>query len=246
MDLDILNKLGLNKNDTSVYATLLRIGRNKTGKIISETGISSSSVYVSLNALIKRGLVSYQVRNNVKYYQAEMPHELIETSKSQVVALEKMMREIVSLPIPTDERNEINVYQGLQGFKRAYEALSAELEEGEEVNVVTYSNYYGKNKQVRNFFAEFDKDIFRKKCKISMIVDDELKKTIETDRSSFVKKYKFKCLPKEYFNPSCFNVSNSMVVMGVWSKNPVAFTIRNPAIVESFRSNFKFLWKLGK
>ncbi len=247
MEFSILSKLGLNKNDIRVYETLLKIGRSKTGPIMRSAGISSSSTYASLSSLLERGLASYQVRNNVKYYQAEMPNQLIDDTKTQTVALEKLMKEIVSLPISHTERNEINVYQGFQGFKRAYEVMASEVKKGEKVDVITYSTYYGKSKHIRKFFAELDRKLFlHTKCKINMLVDKDLKEIIMSDRTSFVKKYEFRCLPKEYFNPCCLNISDSMVVMGVWGKNPIAFTIRNPAVVDSFRINFDFLWSKGK
>lgn len=243
MELNILSRFGLNQNDIRVYKALLELGRSKTGAIMKSAQTSSSSTYLSLSALIEHGLVSYQVRNNVKYYQAEMPSQLIEETKSQTHSLEKLMKEIVSLPIKHVERNEVNLYQGVQGFKRAYEAMADEVKLGENINVVAFSAYYGKSKNVQKFFANLDKRLLTDlKCKIRIITDQDLKKIITADHSAFVKKYNFRCLPPEYFNPCCFNISDSMVVMGVWDKNPIAFTIRNPAIIESFRANFDFLW----
>lgn len=247
MELSILERFGLNRNDILVYKALLEIGRSKTGAIMRQTGISSSSVYASLTPLVSRGLVSYQVRNNVKYYQAEMPDQLIEETKTQAQALEKIMQEIVFLPIKHAERNEVNLYQGVQGFKRAFEVMAGELKQGEVVNAIAYSTHYGKSKTIRSFFASFDKKLLTQiKCKINIIVDEDLRKIIVSDRRAFVKRYAFRCLPKEYFSPCCVNISNSMVVLGVWGKNPIAFTIRNQGVIDSFRANFNFLWEKGK
>jgi len=247
MELTILERFGLNHNDIVVYKALLTIGRSKTGAIMHQTGISSSSTYASLASLVSRGLVSYQVRNNVKYYQAEMPEQLLEETKKQAHALEKIMQEIVFLPIQHAERNEVNLYQGVQGFKRAFEVMAGELKAGEMVSVITYSTHYGKSKSVRQFFAALDRRILvQTKCKINIVVDEDLKKIITEDRNSFAKRYTFRCLPKEYFSPCCVNISDSMVVLGVWGKNPIAFTIRNHGVIDSFRSNFNFLWDKGK
>ena len=247
MELSILARFGLKKNEIRIYESLLHLGRSKTGAIMEHANISSSSTYMCLASLVKQSLVSYQVRNNVKYYQAELPDQLIEDTQAQAHALERLSKEISSLPITHAERNEINVYQGFQGFKRAYEALAGEVKRDECVKVITYSTHYGKSKLVRKFFAQFDQNLLLNvACRIQMLVDKDLKEIIMSDRSSFVKKYEFRCLPKEYFNPCCVNISDSMVVIGVWSKNPTAFSIRNPAVVESFRTNFDFLWAKGK
>jgi hypothetical protein len=79
-----------------------------------------------------------------------------------------------------------------------------------------------------------------------MIVDKDLKKIIMADRQSFANKYKFHCLPKEYFSPCGINISDSMVIIAVWGQSPIAFTIRNKAVIENFRANFEYLWHVNK
>lgn len=243
MDLSSLSKFGLSNNDTKVYDTLIKSGRSKTGIIIKNTGISSSGTYICLQNLINKGLVSYQVKNNIKYYQAELPTQLIEDVRNQTKYLETLSKAITSLPIDKPERNEVNVYQGIHGFKRAHEIMLSEAKNGEEINAITYSLYYGKSKSIRQFFSSLDRKLLtQKNCKIRMIVDEDLKKIIMSDRESFVRKYKFHCLPKEYFSPCGINISDSMVIIAVWGQSPIAFTIRNKAVIENFRANFEFLW----
>ncbi len=247
MELSILSHFGLNANDTRIYEALLKLGRSKTGPLLIETGISSSSAYASLAMLVKNGLASYQVRNNIKYYQAELPEHLIEETKAQAQALERLTKEISSLPIAHTERNEVNVYQGIQGFKRAHEIMANEAKPGEEISATTFSTHYGKSKQIRKFYASLDRKLLlNKKCKIRIILDKDLKDIISSDRSSFVKKYEFRWLPREYFSPCGINISDSMVIIGVGGKNPIAFTMRNKTVIESFRTNFNFLWSKGR
>jgi len=247
MELSILSRFGLNDNDIRLYEALFKLGRSKTGPLLQATGISSSSAYASLAALVRNGLASYQVRNNIKYYQAELPGRLLDETRAQTHALEKLSKELTSLPIAHMERNEVNVYQGVQGFKRAHEIMVSEAKPGEEINAITYSTYYGKSKQIRKFFSSLDRQlIVHKRCKIRMIVDRDLREIIRSDRSAFAKKYDFRWLPREYFSPCGINVSDSMVIIGVWGKNPIAFAMRNKAVIDSFRTNFDFLWSKGR
>ncbi|MES2215996.1 MAG: helix-turn-helix domain-containing protein [Patescibacteria group bacterium] len=247
MQLSILSRFGLNKNDIAVYDSLLELGRSKTGAIITHARISSSSTYASLNALVRNGLVSYQVRNNVKYYQAEIPTQLIDETRHQTLALEKLSKEITSLPITKSERNEVNVYQGIHGIKRAHEIMANEVKPDEDVNVTAFSTYYARSKQIRRFFASLDKKLItQNKCKMRMIIDKELRDIVIADRPTYYKKYDFRTLPSEYFNPCGLSITDSMVVVSVWSKDPIAFTIRNKAVIDNFRANFNVLWSKGK
>ena len=89
MNTSILKSFDLNRNDILVYETLLKIGRSKTGPIIRNSLVGSSRVYESLRILVSRGLVSYQVRNNIKYYQKDKADILICDSSIEIQKTEE-------------------------------------------------------------------------------------------------------------------------------------------------------------
>ena len=130
MNTSILKNYGLNRNDIIIYETLLKIGRSKTGPIIKNSQIVSSRVYESLRLLVLRGLVSYQVRNNIKYYQAESPLQLLEEAEKNKLALKELAREVTSLPIILPSRNEVNIFEGKHGFKMAYNQHIERIKKG--------------------------------------------------------------------------------------------------------------------
>jgi hypothetical protein len=58
--------------------------------------------------------------------------------------------------------------------------------------------------------------------------------------------YKIKYLPSGYFGPCAVNISETEVLLSVWGKSPIVFSIKNPTMIKTFQSNFDFLWSVAK
>ncbi|MBI5126498.1 MAG: hypothetical protein HZA80_01915 [Candidatus Taylorbacteria bacterium] len=243
----ILKQFGLNPNDIKIYRTLYNLGRSKTGIIIRETAIASSRVYASLQNLVRKGLVSYQVKNNIKYYQAELPDQLIEEAEDNVEELKGFADNLKLFPISKNKRNETNTYEGVHGLKMAYEQHTENLEKGETVSIIAFvGEEYASSQPIRLFFSKtIDRIMIEKKCHGKMITHKEIKKIIKRDRpdSSI---YTIRHLSENYTLPYTVNISKKEVVMGVWGDEPTVFTISNPVVVSAFQKNFDYLWKIAK
>lgn len=246
-NLELLEQFGLNRNDIKIYNALHSIGRSKTGPIIKETNIVSSRVYESLRNLVKKGLVSYEVKNNIKYYQAELPEQLIEEAEQNVRGLRTLSKDLSSSPIIPTSRNETNTYEGIRGFKMAYEQHVDELEQGERVSIIAFvGKEYQASRSIRNFFSEVvDTTMIKKKSRGRMITSKPIKEIIKKDRpdSSI---YDIRHLPTPYALPYAINISKREVMLSVWGDEPIVFKIRNPIIVASFQANFNHLWDIAK
>ena len=79
MELEIqLNKIGLTNNESKIYLSLRILGTTTTGPLIKKSKIHASKVYEGLNRLIEKGLVTYVVKSNTKYFQAVEPERLFD------------------------------------------------------------------------------------------------------------------------------------------------------------------------
>ncbi len=244
---EILEYFGLNKNDVKIYSTLLSIGRSKTGPIIKMSGIASSRVYSSLRHLVLKGLVTYQVKNNIKYYQAEIPNQLIDEVKDNTKRLIDLSQSLEDLPIIRNERNETNTYEGIRGFKMAYENHISLMNPKETLSIITLVGpEYKESREIRNFFSNVvDKIMIRKKCKARMITNKTINNIIQKERpdSSI---YEIKYLSSRYMLPYTLNISQKEIMISVWGDNPVIFTINNPIVVTAFQKHFDYLWRIAK
>lgn len=240
----VLERFGLSKNDITVYSSLLSLGRCKTGQIIEKSAIVSSRVYESLRRLVAKGLVSYQVKNNIKYYKAELPDQLIEDAERHTSELKDLSKKIKEVEIKKPDRNVANVYEGLHGFKVAFMQHLEAIEKNEAVSIIAFgADTSVKTPFVRStsFFENVDATVFAKTKNVRMLADKEGEKLLRTKRSAY-KKYNFRILPKGYFSPAAINISAREVLISVWGDKPIVFTIKNPVAVASFQKNFDFLW----
>ena len=249
MNTNILENYGFNKNDIKVYESLLKLGRSKTGPIIKDSHIVSSRVYESLRILVSRGIVSYQVKNNIKYYQSEPLEQLIEEADKNIDTLRQLAKDVVDFPIPIPSRNDSNIYEGRHGFKMVFTQHIQRMKKGERVSIIAFSRRaYTKNsgaRELRNFFTGTDKLMIPKKADARFLTEKEMIPILKKERidpSIYVLKY----LPAGYFGPCAVNISETEVLLSVWGDKPTVFSIKNPTMVANFQSNFDFLWGIAK
>ncbi len=249
MNTEILQNYGFNRNDIKVYNSLIKLGRTKTGPVIHDTGIVSSRVYESLRLLVSRGLVSYQVKNNIKYYQAEPLDQLVSEAGKNIEILKVLAKEINSSPVLLPSRNESNIYEGRHGFKMAFTQHVEKLKKNEKVGIITFSRRAytaGKDsRDLRKFLTNLDNLMITKKTTNRVLTEKEMLPVMKKERL-FSRLYDLKHLPSGYFGPYAINISETEVLLSVWGENPIVFSIKNPTIVKSFSKNFEFLWGIAR
>lgn len=245
METKILEEIGLTNNEITVYLTLLKLGSTTTGSIITEAKIASSRVYVSLENLIERGLVSYFVKNNRKYFRAEDPDNIIkeiEEIKNKVQGIIPQLKELK----PSEEKEEYTtIYEGFKGFRTAFEKQIDVCEPKDEILVLGLSPQTYAFESLRTFLKNIDLRRYKKKIKLRVLLDKKLKSTIGKDREE--EPYtEVKYMPENYFSPAGMNIFKDYVMLLIWEEKPFIFMIKNSKIVDSFRQYFELLWQIAK
>ncbi len=244
MDLTVLKQFGLRRNDRKVYGALVALGISKSGTLMTKAGVGSSSLYASLDALVAKGLVSYEVRNNIRYYKPEEVDALVEESRASTRTLISLAEQIRTV-IPTrPERNEINVFEGYHGFRRAFVEHVDRMHKREELRIIGFGSSAPERNALNNFLKEINSIAAAKDCRMHILLDETLHG--KTGVVGIGKKATTHFLPSSYFGPTAYNISANEVLLSVWGKDPVAIRIRNPIIVASFIAHFDFLLRTSK
>lgn len=244
MDLNLLLQFGLNKNDIKVYEALVSLGQTKSGALMVQAKVGSSRLYASLDVLIAKGLVSYEVRNNVRYYKPEKIDSLIEQSKESTKALEVLAEKIRSMTPATIERNETNVFEGYHGFRRAFLEHVERMSTKEELRIIGFGASSPEKRALSKFLDEVNMMAAQKRCKIHILFDEEFRK--KPGIANIGKGADIHFLSSSYFGPTAYNISKTEVLLSVWGKDPLVVRIRNPILVASFATHFDFLMSLAK
>ncbi|MBW3012929.1 helix-turn-helix domain-containing protein, partial [Candidatus Woesearchaeota archaeon] len=90
----LLEGLGLTKSEISVYLALLELGSSTTGKIVDKSGASSSKIYEILDKLIQKGLVSYVLKANIKYFEAAPPKRILDYIEEKKASISKQEEDV--------------------------------------------------------------------------------------------------------------------------------------------------------
>ena len=91
MELSRIEELGLTKHEAIVYKALLELGETKTGAIVKTTNLHRVLIYDALESLIKKGLASYVIKENIKYFKAANPERILDFLKEK----EEIANEII-------------------------------------------------------------------------------------------------------------------------------------------------------
>lgn len=245
MNISVLKNFGLHHNDILVYETLLRLGKTKSGPLIRKSEVVSSRVYEALALLQEKGLVSYEVKNNIRYYRAESPTLLLEANEQHRQELEKLAVEIDTVIVDIPSRNTVNVYEKRHGFRMAFLQHVENLNDKEEISVIAFGPKYGNSRELRTLFNNLDRSMVAKKCLSKILLDKKLRPIMEKDRAH-LEIYNIRYLPSEYFSPMATNISHNEVLISVWGNEPVALSIKNPTVIKSFQNNFDLMWNKAK
>ena len=238
-----LKNFGFSENDQRVYETLLDLGQVKSGDVIKQTNIVSSQVYTSLQKLTRQGLVSFSVKNNIRYYSPQPPEQLLEVSKKQSELLADF---IDNFKIKNTEKNSdrITVYQGVHGYKQAF---INHVKNSPKTNfqIIGYGAPYRSQQELRMFFKKLDELMKQGDNTADMIIDVSLVPIIYKDRRNH-KLYTIKTLPSQYFSAMAINISPKEVMISIIGIIPFAICIRDKQVIEAFKKYFSLLLSIGK
>src|SRR3989344_6456404 len=118
-----LQDLGLTDKEATIYLALLQVDSTTALDLSKKTKINRSTVYVVIESLSKKGLVSETTVGKKTQFQAESPERLetyVERRKIQFEEqshrLKDIIPEIKSLQRDTGERPVVKYYEGREGI----------------------------------------------------------------------------------------------------------------------------------
>jgi sugar-specific transcriptional regulator TrmB len=240
-----LEKLGLSKNESSIYLFLLKKGSTTTGSIIKETGIANSRVYESINTLINKGLVTYNIQKDGKHFQAADPKKFLDLEEERQDKIKQILPSLIKIQSLNQPETTSAVYEGFEGFKTAFKKIIEDCPEGETIHILGFSEQTFATSSLRTFVSNMNLKSAAKKHKLKILLDHSAKKTLGKDREK--EKYtEVIYMPEGYISPAAIDVFQDQVYIFLWEEKPFVFVIKNEKIAESFKQYFNFLWKMAK
>lgn len=244
MDKTILKKIGLSDHEITVYLKLLEAEGSLASKIGDKIGMNRTQTYDILKSLISKGLVSYVIKDNKRYYMGAHPDRLVEyvkekekEIKDQEIKIQKIIPELLALRTPKNDKTKVQIYCGKEGIKTVYNNI---LKNAKEYFVLGASGTIAE--KLEYYFPQHENQRIKKKISLRLLFNKAVKNKKIAKKRSFSE---IKFLPKEFSSPIPTTIYNDIVIILVWTE-PLAIVIENKEVSNTYKKYFNLLWKIAK
>ncbi|HLD43689.1 MAG TPA: helix-turn-helix domain-containing protein [Candidatus Nanoarchaeia archaeon] len=237
MDTAPLQRLGLQESDVKIYLSLLSHGLSTATQISQYTGLNRSHTYDKLDLLLEKGLISFVIKNNVKYFQASAPEKILDYISEMQKDIQIIIPDLAKLQRSNKTKTIVELYQGKEGMKTVFKDILREKKDyfvlGEE----------GKFQEILPvFIQQFLRDVPRLGMKEHLLSKESKRGSIAmTPKNS-----RIKYLPDEILSPSMSVIYGNKTAVFIWSDPLFAILIKDKDVARSFKSYFDVLWRIAK
>ncbi len=240
---EILQELGLSEAETKVYLALLETGSTLAGPIIKKTGLHRGTTYQVLQRLKEKGLVSSIIKGKKQYFEPASPNRLMDVLKEREEKLRSVLPILNQKLEASKEKQEVTVYYGVKGIRSVMDKMLEELNPNGEYYDFGVSGLF--REIMGAYWDSWQKKKRKYKLKSKVIFTEELKENNPALLKDYFGQARFH--PKEYPSITDTIIYKDTVLLLIWTaKPPVAIVIKNKDNAESYKNQFKLMWKLAK
>lgn len=239
---ELFQQLGLSKNESQIYETLITYGELSVGRLSVKAKIHRRNVYDSIHRLLEKGLVFEILDSRESRYQAVEPSKLLELVREKEQMLLSVMPKLEELYKALAYDQAVFIYRGVEGWKNYMRDI---IRVGEEFYCIAGKGAW-MDARLKNFFPQFYKETQRKKIAMNHLFDNEVKESKHEIIKYVGEKYKF--FPQGYSTPCSVDLFGdrvnivSGVELGGVEEDMTFSVIVNQQVADAFRVWFRFMW----
>ncbi len=251
MHISDLHKIGLTEGEIKVYNALLDLGETTRTELASKSGISPSKIYDVCNRLVEKGLINSVKKNGIIHFSAANPNRIKdfleqkeEDIENEKVILHKLLPDLILKYNKTKVKTDIEVFYGWEGMKTIYSEISESLSKGDE-NLIFGASMGRNYEKSDHFFSNYYKKVNKKKYKIKIIFNEEVRGHAE--RTNYFVKSKIHEV--RYLHQNTFtelNLYKDTVLIIMLLEKPIIIRVKNKDAADSFKKFFDTMWKIAK
>jgi sugar-specific transcriptional regulator TrmB len=242
-----LKSLGLNDSEIKVYIHLLstnvKTGNNTAFKIASITKIPRGTVYLILEKLESKKLISSYKKNNVLHFLPENPNRFKIEIEEKMDVLDSLLPQLLKLKDAEELKSSVKTYTGDDGVKTVFEDI---FDNPREKGIDVYHTI-SNPKLINHFPKSFTKKMDTKRklnIQTKLITPHEVQFNSPTE-------YKNDSHREVRYLPKNFNFDGTMIIYGrkaalfSHKENEIySVIIESTAIVDMLDAIFLCLWGL--
>jgi len=240
---EVLECLGLSKNEAKIYETLLREGESSVGHLAIKSGVHRRNVYDTLNRLIEKGLALEILEKPENRYKAVDPNKFSETLEEKQQQLFDIMPDLEKLYGALPHHEEVFIYRGVEGWKNYMRDI---LRVGKDVYTIGGKGSWA-DPRLASFLKQFLREAKQRQIKFHILFDHEVRADSPEQIRDLGPDARF--LPEKFSTPAAVDIfGDRVVIVANTARNYIAdeeasiTAIINSHIAEAFRIWFQLLW----
>lgn len=119
LDRDLLNS-GFSEKEAMAYLGLLELGEGSIAQITKKSGVKRATVYLEIEKLKEKGLISSAYRKKRLIFFAENPNKLKNNLEEKLKSLNVVMPELMAMANKIDRKPKIRFFEGEDGIREVY------------------------------------------------------------------------------------------------------------------------------
>ncbi len=228
--LPILQLLGLDAQEAKTYLALLDLGEATATKLAERTGLGRVHMYQIVNRLIERGIASYIIKNNVKYFSAADPETLLKDIQQKEQDLRQILPELKARQKLSKQETKVEIYRGREGINTILKMI-----------IKDEKPYYifGGAQEACSIF-KLEGTIFVKRAEKLRLSGRILAR--KKDDFFIGKNEDYRFIPAHLISSTTQMLWGSKTAIFVWSEPYYAILIDNKEITKNNLASFMHLW----
>lgn len=241
METDALESLGLTRNESVVYITLLELGKAHIAQISEKTRMHRRTIYDCLERLEDRGLVSFVMEGKTRMFIPINPQKLKEIAEEKEEKIESILPKLLEALNKSKIKTEVSVHKGKEGLRNVMDDLI------KSKSTKWYSlTSAGKGSEALPFYIpEFHKKRIKAKIELNIIFN---KNKLSLERSKELRNLnltKVRFIDTTYLVPISIWLYINKIAFMLW-ESETAILIENKETADSFKNYFKLIWNQSK
>lgn len=243
---EVLQQIGLNKNEAKIYEALINLGEASISSIASTGKVNRRNVYDSINNLLRDSLVIRTSGTHGYLYKAADPARLREILSSETKKISTILPELTNLYKVKTPPEQIFITRGKEGIKNFWQYVMSQ--DG--------PNFFvgGKGAWHDSSIEEDRKQYFttckNKGIEIHGIFDYEVLERAEDIYSEYNSEL-IRFFPKEFSTKASYDICGDRIIQFAMPRersidNVTIFNIVSQSLADSFRQWFHYMWGKSK
>jgi len=228
---EALMEYGLSEKEVNVYMALLKLGTSSVNRIAERSALQRTTTYDILKSLTEKGLVSYVMKENKKFFEAADPNKLLNILKEKQERIAEVIPALEVIRKTIKEKPSITLYEGKSGMKTILEDILKARKD---------FLCYASKKDLAIFFKYYLPHFVDERIRLGM------KAKLILDAKPIAGRLTECRITNKRFKTATWVYGNKVAILTLEEKEPVGIIIENEEIANTQRIVFDMMWQSSK